>query len=641
MKQQLHTAFRQLHQKRLSSWLGLVLPGLFIIGLVCLLRLSGLMQGQEWMLLDTFSRNCSLQPASDRIALVSIEEADYQALGEFPISDENLAKVLVALKQYQPRVIGLDLMRNLSTEQAYQSLYQLIDSMPNVVIAEPAVNLMADASNAMSQVIAPQQIGFSDAIVDADGKIRRAALAMPASTTAAQATQKDSKAKYSMAVQLVRRYLASDDPIQLINTSSLPQFHPNSGGYVRAEVSEHQVLMNFCMLQRPYETVSLRDLLAENVDAESLRDRIVIVGNTATGLEDSFITSAVRNTLYSTRISGPATTTKLIYSIEIHAHAAKQILSSVLGAICVLRTWGDPIEYLWIVGWGIVGISISLALMSPWKSVLSLGVAIAAVLSLGYLSLNNNLWIPVVPTILSVSGAGLVTAFLDRDMRFELAQQKIAVERTYEAFHNGPLQKLATILRNLRRDSMLPIEQQQQLQNLNIEMRTIFERMRQDIQASSDRLYLIDGSTLDIQHPLSDLLYQVYESTLDQNLPGFANVQTYIFPNFEPLNRSRFSTQQKRGLCLFLQEGLINVGKYAIGATRVDVIYSQSRKQHKLQVIDNGSGLTTPVAGQGTHQAMQLARMLKGTFRRIPNADSGGGGTHLSQGVLCEIVWAK
>ncbi|MEM8806678.1 MAG: CHASE2 domain-containing protein [Cyanobacteria bacterium P01_G01_bin.38] len=624
-------------------WRELILPGTLIIGLVCLVRLIGLLQTQEWMALDAFSRQCPVQEHPQRITLVTIDESDYEANGGFPISDQVMAQALAKLQAYQPRVVGLDIFRNLPTGAGQAELRQVMQSMPNLVAVEVTLNQEPTLNIDPPAWMPADQIGFADLVVDADGKLRRSVSA---------ARDWEGTLKYSLAVQLVRRYLQAEDipfrhgagggsdeeirstdPIRF-GQVTLPRFRPNSGGYIRADANGNQMLMHFCMLQKPYATVSLSDLLAGRVEADQLRDRIVIIGTIATSIKDSFITSAVRQTLYSQRVSGPPTPTQLIYGVEIHAHAVKQILSSVLDRPCTLATWPDLGEYLWIIAWGLVGLSISVMLHSPWKSVISLAIATLCVMGIGYGFLNINWWIPVVPTALALVGAGLVTAFFDRDMRLELAQRRIAVERTYEAVHNGPLQHLAAILRSLGEHPLTADELRQQLQSLNVEMRNIFEHMRQDATARIDSLYLADSTVLDLRQPLPDLLYQVYEHTLNQSLPGFTSIRTYIPPNFECLTQSRFSPEQKRGLCLFLQAALLNIGKHAVGATRLDVICTEAPRHYQLQIIDNGQGLATgPVPiGEGTRQAIALAQHLKGRFERRANSP---------RGVICELVWPR
>ncbi len=238
----------------------------------------------------------------------------------------------------------------------------------------------------------------------------------------------------------------------------------------------------------------------------------------------------------------------------------------------------------------------------------------------------------MVPSVLALCGAGLVTSFYDRDLRFELIQRRRAVEQTYEAVHNGPLQQLAVILRSMDNPN-LPMEQvEEQLRSLNDNLRNIFERMRQEVSTQSEQLYLRGNLVLDLNAPIPDLLYQVYNHTRGENLPGFEAIRTFIPPNFGILRSSRLSLDDKRGLCLFLHEALFNVGKHAIDATRLNVICSASAGWYRLQIIDNSPGLSHSSLreGQGTRQARAIATQLRGRFNRYHDPQ---------QGTLCELTW--
>ncbi|MEM6450832.1 MAG: CHASE2 domain-containing protein [Cyanobacteria bacterium P01_D01_bin.105] len=628
----------------------MILPGMLVVALVCIARLSGLLQVQEWMALDTFARSCPPHAAPDRIAVVSISESDYQAIGEYPLSAEVISQALIRLQQYRPRVIGLDIFKDFPAILSETPLSETIQSMPNVVVAERAFSSKESMNVTPPSNIAPDQIGFVDLEADTDGELRRTVLA---------AVGENGEIKYSLAVQLTRKYLATEgldfnlgatptEPIEF-EGHTLPKFFPNTGGYIRANVNNNQALIHFCALQRPYETVALPDLLAGNVDADRFRDVIVIIGNVASSVQDTFITSAVRETLYSRQLLGnisePTTrktaTTKLIYGVEIHALTVKQLLSSVIDEPCFLRALPDVGEYYWIVLWGLVGMTLSVLFQSPWKTVVGLVVAALVLTGLCYWLMLRNWWLPVVPAGLSLWGAGLVTAFFDRDMRAELAQRKAAVERTYEAIHNGPLQRLAAILRSL--DRLSPSQIHRQLQDFNDEIRTVFERMRENSDTRGERLYLANNTMLSLQMPLSDLLYSVYEDTIAQPLPGFSSVQTFLSPDFNCLSQNRFSLECKRGFCLFLQEALTNVGKYAVEATMVDVSCTLEGDWYRLSIIDNGLGITEETVaenlktGEGTRQAIALAHRLRGRFRRLPSATEVRGAT----GTLCEIMWPK
>lgn len=619
----------------------LVVPGALIIGIVCLIRLSGLLQTQEWMSLDTFSRYCPSSTAVLKVTRITIDEEDYQTTG-VPISAEILSQTLQQLQTYQPRVIGLDIYRDLPRGEEYSLLSDVLTSMPNVIVAEIALSEAANMNVAPPEDVPPEQIGFADVAIDSDGKLRRVVLA-----------SKDNAGvqKYSLASRLARYYLRTetnkeadfnakpsteeDRPINptRFGSTTLPRFYSNSGGYIRADDSNTQMLLNFCMLQQSYETISLRSLLAGDVDPQALRDRIVIVGRAAVVTKDSYITSAAKTTLYSTQ-SSTQHPTKIIYGIEVHSLVVQQIVRSVLEEDCALRTWIDPVEYGYIVCWGLVGIVISASLRSPWKSVFALSITALMLILASFGLLIQNVWTPVVPAVLALGSAGLTTVFFDRDMRFELAQRRATIERTYEAVHNGPLQHLSALSRQIHSIQNLSSEQlEQQLRSLGTEMRDIFEIMRQDTFSHRDSLYIDNNTFFDLQQPISDLLYQVYEHTLNQPLPGFGQIRAFITPIFETFADARLTLEEKRGLCLFLQESLSNVGNHAIGATRLDVVCTAEPNIYKLQIIDNGVGLdSSRPARQGTRQAITTAQRLNGEFYRRP---------YRPKGTLCELSWPR
>ncbi len=603
----------------------MIIPGALMIGLVCMLKFSSLLQTQEWRVLDAYSRRCPQQNRTRRVTLVTVDESDYQTTG-FPISGDILAQALTNLQTYHPRVIGLDIFRDLPQGQGQEMLKKVLATTPNVIAAEVALSAEHTMNVEAPAGIPPEQVGFADSIIDADGKIRRIVLT---------ATDQAGNTKRSLALLLAEQYLEKENIS--MDEAIFPVFSPNTGGYVRADVEGTQMLMNFCMLQTPYETISLKEVLQNNVDAKKIRDRIVLIGKTVAQAKDSFITSAVEKTLYSQRISDRTYPTKIIYGVEIHSHATEQIIDSALGMRCALETWPELGEYLWIVLWGAAGISISVRLQSPWKSVCLL-IAITFLIALiGYGLLTQSIWIPVFPAVLALCSAGLITAFFDRDMRFELNQRRLTIERTYEAVHNGPLQRLADITRSIRTAPHGTKSQNEQILNqlvqLNNDMRSIFERMQIDTLSRSHSLYLSDRTFLNLRDSLSALLYQVYEHTLSQQLPGFANIQTFVTPVFEIFESRNFSLEEKRGLCLFLQEALLNAGKYATNATRLDVICTVEGAVYRLQIIDDGAGFKHNRENrQGTRQALAIAKKLKGQFQRVSRPEIG---------TRCELTWTK
>lgn len=624
-------------KQQLKLWREVALPGLSVVGLVMLARSMGLLQSQEWLVFDQLLRIRPAEAIDTRVVIVGIDEDDINYAGGFPIPDSQLAKLLNILQTYKPRVVGLDIFKNQNTNPERVQLGSALRESPNLIGIEVVLNQSKTFNVKPPPELPPERVGFADLIVDPDGKLRRSILASKTHT---------GELKYSLPLRLAQTYLRSEgialhhgsrsyDPIQF-GSLKLPRFLPNCGGYVGADANGNQVLLNFRSHRQPFRTLSLRAVLTRNFDPNWIGDRIVIIGMTASSVKDSFITSAVKGTLYTTDLGVEESSNQYqwIYGVEVHAHATSQILSRVLDRRPLLRVWLEIWEYLWILGWGLLGIILGLMLQSPWKTFSSLGVASFALIGICYIFLVMGWWIPLVPTLLALSGAGLTASFFDRDLRTLLEQRSLTLKRSFEAIHNGPLQTLAVMLRSLGEEEVSTEELRSQLEQLNQELRSIPDSLSQEMLSRDDSLCLEGNVVLDLQTPIAELLYQIYDLTLRRNFQGFVTILSFIPPNFEPLEDSHLSTAKKRCLCLFLQEALCNVGKHAKGATRLDVICTREPSWYCLKIIDNGAEMISEsnyTGGRGgTNQAHEIARQLRGKFRRFP---------HSPQGTVCELTW--
>jgi CHASE2 domain-containing sensor protein len=623
----------------------IVVPGAVILGLIVLIRLSGLLQVQEWMAFDSFSHSCPSAQGDSSVVVVGIDEADLSHVGGYPIPDRDLTIALKNLQAYHPSAIGLALFRDTPVEPGHTELMQALQAMPNLIGTEVALNAKPILKVKPPPGLPPERIGFSDAVVDADGKLRRSLLASPTS---------NGEMKYSLALRLAQIHLAKHGVTfhpgdrtshsLRFGSTELPRFRPNSGGYVQADAKGNQLLLNFCGTQKMVRSLSLKDVLQQNMAPDWIQDHVVMIGMTASSLKDIFFTAALRETLNTrlaeeqmsvNQIQMPAN--QVIYGVEAHAYTAHQIIDAVLSQQPLMTSWTDPWEYLWIVAWGVGGLALGIVLQSPWKSLLSLAIASLVLMMLCHMFLQAmGWWVPLVPALLALCGCGLSASFFDRNLRFELEYRRRTIERTYEAVHNGPLQHLAVMLRSLDTENSSVERLEQQLGLLNAELRRIFEYMRQEVSTKYTRLYLRGDLVLDLKAPISELLYQVYNHTRAESLPGLNTIRTFVPPNFEPLTSKRYRLEQMRGLCLFLHEALFNVGKHANGATRLDVMCAVEAGWYVLRIIDNGVGFNPGSGrlheGQGTLQARAIARELGGCFSRRPND---------SQGMICELTWPK
>jgi CHASE2 domain-containing sensor protein len=614
MKQQ---SWQNLKQQ-VRIWRSGALPGFAVIACVMVARMTGSLQVLEWMAFDQALRSRPVELIESQILIVGIDENDIKTVGQYPIPDRTLATLLQTLQSKQPRAIGLDIFRDLNTGSSRAELAEVLSNSPNLIGIEAAVNPNPALTVKPPPELPRSRIGIADVVIDTDGKLRRSLLA----------SKVDGQTRYSFGFLLAEMYLRSagvplnhgsraSDPIRFGDVT-LPRFEANMGGYVNAKAGGNQVLLNFRATPQPFTIVSLTDVLTNKVPPDLIRDRIVLIGMTAASVNDTFMTAAAKGTLISNALAD-TNQYQLIYGIEYQAHTTSQIINAVLNQRSLIQTWPEVAEYVWILGWGLGGITLGLMLQSPWKTLLSLTIGSIGLILICYGFITLGWWIPLVPSLLTLCAAGLTTSFFDRDSRVLLEQRSLTLKRTYDAVHNGPLQTLAAMLRHLDETPL-----RSQLELVSQELRSVYEAMNQE---------LLLGESRYIHTPLPELLYQIYDDTLQRDLPGFASIEVYISPNFDSLKDCQLTPDQKQGLCLFLQEALCNVGKHAIGAHRLDVICTDKQNEWHLQILDDGGHAnqsSNPHHGRGTYQAQELARSLGGKFDRRSRSP---------QGMVCELTW--
>jgi hypothetical protein len=207
------------------------------------------------------------------------------------------------------------------------------------------------------------------------------------------------------------------------------------------------------------------------------------------------------------------------------------------------------------------------------------------------------------------------------------------IELKIETIHNGPLQSLAKVLKIVKEQD-LPVNKllpliEKELEELNQELRGMYEFWQQETLPQDTSLYLGNNLVIDLRNPSHEILYQVYSYTLDRDFPCFKTLKLKIH-NFEPIHDSNLSIENKRGVCRFLEEALCNVGKHATEITCLQVSYSGSQGRYTLSILDNGLGTYSSREGWGTKQFKKLAQQIKGKFRRV---------SLYPQGTLCELSW--
>ena len=108
----------------------ITLSSFTILGLL-FFRYLGVFQPLELAVFDLMMRLRSMEEPDPRLLIVEITEEDIQSLQQWPISDKTLAKILVSLQKHQPKVIGLDIYRDIPYPPGESELLEQLKK-PNI-----------------------------------------------------------------------------------------------------------------------------------------------------------------------------------------------------------------------------------------------------------------------------------------------------------------------------------------------------------------------------------------------------------------------------------------------------------------------------------------------------------------------------
>jgi|GEM_PF-753652 len=421
------------------GWIALLITAPVVAGLVIAVKLTGFFQLLEWAIYDQFFRLRPTEPIDERILIVTVDESDINYLGKWPIPDANLARLINILNQHQPAAIGLDLYRDLPVEPGHQAWLEVMKSTPNLIGVEKGVGKKVAPPNILSK---KEQVALTDLLVDADGKVRRALLSYQ---TPVGANDHSPLLRFSLGSKLALIYLEAkgitlesvDDAKRhyRLGQGIFAPFKGHDGGYVRTNSGGYQIFLNYRGQQDRFHTVTLTEVLENQVQPELIRDRLIFIGSIAASLNDEFYTP------YSSRLTSAP---QLTPGVVIHANLTSQILSAALDGQPLIRAWSEPWEWLWTLLWSGIGATLHWGLLDihhDRKQIASrcmvgglyLLLTGGIVVSGSYFAFLAGWWIPVIPPLVALSGSAIaITSYQIlklQQQRTELTQQKLRIEQ--------------------------------------------------------------------------------------------------------------------------------------------------------------------------------------------------------------------
>jgi adenylate cyclase len=384
------------------SWRGILITAPTAAAVVLLLRLSGALQFLEWGAFDLFLRLAPQELTDPRIAIVAIDESDVRKQN-WPLSDAILAKLLTKIKQQQPRVIGLDIARDLPVPEGQAYLTKVFSTTPNLFGVEKLPDLNSSGKLASNERINPSpvlkrlnQVAAANLVFDDDAKVRRGLLSLEDS---------NQELMLGLGLQMALVYLNAESNVANPDAVNPERFAANDGGYVRADSGGHQLLINYRRNAQPFPIVSMTEVMEDRIPKDFMRDRIVFVGVTAISLKDTFIT--------------PLDVGSQTPGVTIHAHIASQLLSGVMDGRTYIKTWSEPWEWLWIITWTFLGatpvwiwrhessstkkkqgILFFISFLRP----ISLFLLARLLVGSCYVAFLSGWWLPIVPSLLGFGG---------------------------------------------------------------------------------------------------------------------------------------------------------------------------------------------------------------------------------------------
>lgn len=382
-------------------WLGSAIATLLVAAIVLLIRQWGGWVPLELLMYDALVQQQADQGPDERLLLVAITEADLKALNRPTPSDATLNQAMQILQSHQPRVIGLDLYRELPQGDGHTELLQTLKA-DNIVAIRKLGNNPSEAIPAPSTVT-PERAGFNDFPIDRDGFVRRSLLFASEGP--------ESPTLESFALKLALAYLAAEDITLMtsevnpdypaLNNTTIPRLRRNFGGYRNLDDRGYQFMLRYRSAENAAPRLTLSEVLSEQFDATLVRDRIVIIGTTAASAKDLFYTPFSR---------GIDDEDFQMAGVMLHVQATSQLLAAALEGQPLPWALPEAVEWGWIflgaAGGGVMGWSLRrlwlLGLGLMGGGLVLVGVPVAVFMAGG--------WLPLFPAGLAYTGAMLAAA---------------------------------------------------------------------------------------------------------------------------------------------------------------------------------------------------------------------------------------
>ncbi len=364
---------------------------ILIVTLVILDQVFGAFQLLELRFLDKLFEFRNAESLDPKIVVITFDDDDIAKIGKWPFSDAVVANLITTVKLGNPRVMGLDVYRNLPIEPGFEELKRVFNSSPNLIVAEKFVNPSVPPPPYIDY---EKQVGFVDTVVDLDGTVRRGLLSIE---------KPNGELLYSFSIKIALKYLGSNnifpqlpsgnDLTVTLGKSTFSPLDSYQAGYASTDNGGYQILLNYRCLRECFQEVSMKNVLDGKYPKDLFKDRVVLIGSTAESLRDFFYSPYGK-----------------IPGVHIHANLISQIINGAINNRPFLKTYPKWLEGIWILVWasiGVKGISGFLRGGNLGKTQFITGIltflliSILGLVLISYVSFLFSFWLPIFPTLCS------------------------------------------------------------------------------------------------------------------------------------------------------------------------------------------------------------------------------------------------
>ncbi len=398
-------------EDRRSLMVAAIFISLLTAAALLLARSQGLTQPLE---LTGYDLGLALRPAAEEspaVTLIEITEADIQAMGRWPITDGDLAGIINRIEAHAPRVIGIDIYRDVAVPPGTDVLARTLADTEQLIGILKVDTADSPGVAPPAALAADGRIGFSDLVLDPDGIVRRGLAFL----------DDGENVYWSFSLRLGLGYLAADgislSPDALepehfrLGPTLVAPMPSRFGAYADVDNAGYQFLMDHRRQPDAFPTYALSALLNDRIDPQQLEDRVVILGVNAQSVKDSFVSSLSRWSWNGTpQIAG----------IAVHGLLVDQLIRAGHGRSQPMTAPGPVLDTFLLVFACLAGGVCGLLAGSATRLSLIVTAGVFGITAAGLLLFVSDFWLPVLPMAVGwTASAGLVTAYLVQRARRE------------------------------------------------------------------------------------------------------------------------------------------------------------------------------------------------------------------------------